>query len=375
VNLGAEPRLSPDQFRGKTVVVVGLRSTAGDIIPDLMPLARKVYSSHRRGAIPFKRYNKGTPNDFQITWRRRQLSFFLQKHFPNFARVASDKAVDFLGKRMFGPLDPAWRLTPFPSVTLNLPGSFELAMPFFKNGQLTSLHGIRRFLGPRSVEFEDGTVLNDIDALVLCTGYDADWTLADTFVSKSSPRDTGSKLGWYQGPEMYRLYMNLFPTAYASSCVCLCYSAYGKSNGFSFADVTSMAVSNVWRGVEQLPTQAAMEAHIDNHQAWVARRWRVEPLCDVSAVKQFEFQTWLHCAAGTGMESLGWGWKGWKFWWEDAKMYRLMNDGVETAHAYRYFETGKRKTWEGAREAILHVNEAVKIFPLKVVDWPPETTE
>lgn len=46
-------------------------------------------------------------------------------------------------------------------------------------------------------------------------------------------------------------------------------------------------------------------------------------------------------------------------------MYNLMNNGVETAHMYRYFETGKRKTWDGARDAILHANETVKMFPIK----------
>jgi len=42
------------------------------------------------------------------------------------------------------------------------------------------------------------------------------------------------------------------------------------------------------------------------------------------------------------------------------------NDGVETAHAYRYFETGKRRTWDGAKAEIIHQNELVKsMFPLK----------
>lgn len=42
-----------------------------------------------------------------------------------------------------------------------------------------------------------------------------------------------------------------------------------------------------------------------------------------------------------------------------------MSDGVETARVYRYFETGKRKTWPGARGAILHMNEVVKrVLPI-----------
>ena len=50
----------------------------------------------------------------------------------------------------------------------------------------------------------------------------------------------------------------------------------------------------------------------------------------------------------------------------------LMNDGVETAHAFRYFETGKRRRWEGAGEAIVKANEAVRKFPIKDEGELPE---
>jgi dimethylaniline monooxygenase (N-oxide forming) len=274
------------------------------------------------------------------------------------AALLADTVVRHLGRRAFGKLDPAWRLEPFPSLALKLPGSWEDVVPLLKSGVVTSLHGIKRFTEPKSIEFGDGTVLDDIDAVICATGYKADFSLAP-FVETSMPTAHG-----YQGEPLRRMYMNLFPPRYADSCVLLCYSAFGKSNGFSFADVTAMAVSNVWRGKERLPTRVEMEQHIDAHHAWVASRWRMEPQIDPSMVRQWEFQSWLHRAAGTGMESLGWGWQGWKFWLKDRKMYNIMNNGVETAHMYRFFETGKRRTWEGAREAILHMNEVVKMFPI-----------
>jgi dimethylaniline monooxygenase (N-oxide forming) len=82
-------------------------------------------------------------------------------------------------------------------------------------------------------------------------------------------------------------------------------------------------------------------------------------------VKTWEYQSFVHEAAGTGMENPGWGWKGWKFWFQDPKMSYMMNNGVETAHALRYFETGKRRAWPGARDAIIHTNPLIKIFPIK----------
>lgn len=339
--------------------MLGLSSTSADVIPDLIPHAAKVYVSHRRGTVPFRRYRNGTPQDLQITWRRRQIGAFMQRHFPRLSRTIADAGIRYLAHKNFPNLDPAWRIEPFPSVTLSLPGSIEFLIPLLEDGKLTSLHGLRRFRGPHSVEFADGTILDDVDAVVMCTGYCANWRTAP-FVETSRPRDPA-----YGGADMYRLWMNLFPPRYADSAVLLCYSAFGKNNGFSFSDVTAMAVSNVWRGVEPLPRRPDMERWIDAHQAWVATRYRLDPTVDASMVKQWEFQGWLHQAAGTGMENLGWGWKGWAFWWRDRTMYNLMNNGLETAHAFRFFETGKRRTWDGAREAIVHANETVKIFPVK----------
>ncbi|KAK7747419.1 hypothetical protein SLS53_001674 [Cytospora paraplurivora] len=351
---------SPEPFKGKKVLVLGLSSTAGDIVPDLVPHAsHPIYLSHRRGALPFRRFRKGVPNDTQVNWRRRQYSHALQRHAPWLARVLADLLTRIMTKIMFPNLRPEWRLTPVPSITLRLPGAFEHIIPSLEDGRVQSVHGLKRFLGPKKVELDDGTVLDDIDAVLLCTGYTADWSVSENFLETSVPTAYGYGKGG--GKPMYRLWMNLFPPCYADSCAILCYSAFGKSNGFSFADVMSMAVSNVFRGAHPQPDLDAMNSWIDNQQGWVASRWKLDHTIDVSMVKQWEFQGWLHDAAGTGMENLSiFGWEGWKFWWRDRKMYNLMNDGVETAHAYKYFETGKRKTWDGAREAILHANEQVK---------------
>lgn len=342
---------------------MGLSNTTNDIAPDLVPHASKLYVSHRRGAIPAARLRKGVPSDLLITWRRRLINQWMMKHVPGFHKFCADMVTKFVGPSFAGvPLDPAWRLEPFPSLVLSLPGLMQDLMPFLVDGQLTSLHGIKRFTGGKSIEFTDGTVLDDVDTVICCTGYEADWSAAP-FVETSTPKGHN-----YSGEPMHRLYMNMFPPKYADSCAMFCYSAFGKNNGFSFSDVTAMALSNIWRGVssDMMPDRENMERWIDQHQEWVASRWALDHTVDPSMVRQWEFQPWQHEAAGTGMENLGWGWKGWRFWFQDRKMYNMMNNGVETAHMFRYFETGKRPTWPGAREAIIHQNELVKkTFPLK----------
>ena len=70
-------------------------------------------------------------------------------------------------------------------------------------------------------------------------------------------------------------------------------------------------------------------------------------------------EKWMNETAGTGLnEYLGWGWKGWKWWWNNRELYGMIMSGVQTPFLYRLFEQvpGKRKAWDGAREAIYKAN-------------------
>ena len=347
--------------------MVGMSSTASDVINNILPHASKVYLSHRRGMYIFPTWRDNTPADLLLSWRRRQTGFLLQRYFPGLARWLGDKALDYLMRKTWKNLDPAWRILPSPSVSISLPGASDTIIPLLQSGKLTSIHGIKRFLGPSTIEFTDGSILEDIHAVICATGYTADLTVAP-FLPVSKPPN-------YSGPDLLRLWHNIFPPKYADSMALLCHSAYGKNNGFSFNDVQSMAVSNIFRHTHPLPSLSTMESDIDKHHAWLVSCWardKTPNSFDPSMVRSWEFQGFLHEAAGTGMENLGWGVKGWAFWFRDPKMSWMMNNGVETAHAFRYFETGKRRTWEGAREAIVRANEAVGRFPIRREEELPE---
>ncbi|KAH7139847.1 dimethylaniline monooxygenase 2 [Dactylonectria estremocensis] len=358
--LHAQQFRRPEDFKGQNVVFVGMSATASDIIPLVVPHAAKVYVSHRRGTWIFGRWRNGLPTDLLINYSRRQMGYVLQNWFPNLSAKLSKMGTK-LFMRQYGDLDPAWRLQEnTPPLSLALSGCMDVILDLLRDGKVTSLHGIDSFPGGKKIRFVDGTVLDDIDAVVLCTGYRADFSIVP-FVQHSAPKADrhGSPYG---GAPIPRLYMNMFPPNYADSMVVLTSSTYGKNNGFSFADVISMAISNIWRGVsaDMIPSPREMDHAIDAHHEWIAGRWMKESTTDVYSVKQWEFQGFLHDAAGTGLENLGWGWRGWWTWLTDPKMSYLMRHGAETAYAFRYFETGKRVTWPGARDAIIHTNELVK---------------
>lgn len=231
-----------------------MSATAGDVAALISKQAGKLYISHRRGAWILSRYRKGLPVDLQITHFRRQVALLLQRLAPNLHSRLTEVGLRFV-MRQYGKIDPSFRIAEdVVPISLSLVICMDSILELFREGKATSMHGIKRFLGGKRVEFTDGTVLENVDAVVCCTGYAADLGISP-FLETSKPKFDGSE-DFYKGPSMPRLYMNIFPPKYHDSIAVLTTSTYGKSNGFSFADVVSMAISNIWRGVSQLPPRA-----------------------------------------------------------------------------------------------------------------------
>lgn len=227
-----------------------------------------------------------------------------------------------------------------------------------RQGKIRSVRGIRRFTGPRSVELDDGSVLEDIDAVIACTGYRPDFSLLPDLTFTRFADDL---------PDLPNLYQNMFPPAYADSLACLNYGIVTESAA-PIRELQAMAVAQVWAGRSPLPSREAMERQIDDYQRWLVGRMRVAPATYFGKGRMHPWMEFLHRTAGTGMyEHMGWGWRGWWFWLRDRPLCGMMGWGVYSPHMYRLFETGKRSAWAGAREAIIRVNEErERAFPRKM---------
>jgi dimethylaniline monooxygenase (N-oxide forming) len=166
---------------------------------------------------------------------------WLGRYFPRLARWALDAGLKWYIRKSWGELDPQWRILPAPSSAISLPGASDVIIPLLREGRGTSVQGIKRFIGPSTLELTDGSILDNIDAFICATGYSSDMSVASSFLTRRRPAG-------YDGPPLANLYMNIFPPAYADSMAILCYCSYCITNGFSFNDVMSLAVSNVFRG-------------------------------------------------------------------------------------------------------------------------------
>ena len=304
----------------------------------------------------FPRMVDGERFDKFANWKMTRWGFVVAKHFPAVHRWVFDKFFSWIVKKSWGTLDPQWRLdrTPFYATTISGMVVNDDLIPALLAGRVTSTVGVKQVLGPRSVELDDGTILQDVDAIIACTGYRNTLRVLDGIITYSKPRP--------ELPFIPDLYHGIFALGFEDSIACLNY-AIVMDTAATCREISAMAVAQVWAGKSSLPPRADMELQIQRDNLWFVERCLETELPIYEGVREpSEWLRFVNDMAGTGVyEYLGWTWKGIRFWLSEPSMYKLMAWGVNSPHMYRVFETGKRMAWPGAREAIRDINRLSEI--------------
>ncbi|CAK7228988.1 hypothetical protein SCUCBS95973_007065 [Sporothrix curviconia] len=365
---------NPQDFAGKSVVVVGIGSTAGDTAVSLIGHALKVYLSHRSGAYILPRLANGRSLDHGLTYNRMNIQKLLQHVAPVMAANMFVSFAKRLQNAAFPSImqHPEWRLWPAPPLHQTFPTITDDLVPALESGDIVSVPGIRRIVGPHAVELgpagdgEASQTLEDVDAIVFCTGYINDLGMSLLEPRVNPARNTNPEwlaLPGSRGKPLARLYRNVFSLDYPDSLAFMGAAAF-PTPAFQLYDIASMAVAQIW-GVEPhntstLPSVAEMSRDVDEKHEWLlgfARQGPVYP----QLTRQFEWLSWADAAAGTNVEAnLGWGLQGWKFYLGNRRLYKLLTAGVYSPHLYRIFDSDKRKKWPGAREAIEDMNRQLE---------------
>jgi dimethylaniline monooxygenase (N-oxide forming) len=258
----------PAQYKGKNVVVLGMGNTAVDTATILIGHAKTIYLAHRNGCVLLPRIlNNGTSLDHGASYRTFAIRDYLELLFPKLAANFIDNWVRQIQDKHFD-LKPEWRVnTPTPSLSKQNPTVSDTLYPALKDGSVISTHSIKKFTGSNSLELDDGTVLSDIDSVVLCTGYRLD-------LSYLGPIDPCDMTPDTDGPHQYdyncpRLYRNLLSHSHPDS-LAFVGLALLFFPAFTMADLTSQALAQLWKHPEQLPSQTEMQDHYAKHRAWRA---------------------------------------------------------------------------------------------------------
>jgi dimethylaniline monooxygenase (N-oxide forming) / hypotaurine monooxygenase len=257
-----------------------------------------------------------------------------------------------------------------PTVTSRVPFFSDYLPYYLRDGDIEDVCGVEEITGARSVRLTDGTVVDDLDAIILCTGYNYDVSLID---GKGDPCDPTCAPDGFErikaapfakpGKKFPRLFRGFVSEQYPESLAVLGHLIIMRPP-FVLYDLTTMALAGLWSGSQPLPMASEMRQDIDKHYDFVVTSLQSAPMPHWGfRIDARETYRWLNQTAGTGLVEKvgGWGWEGWKFWWNDRKLYSLLMDGVDTPAVYRLFDVGRgRKAWAGARAQIEKTNREVE---------------
>ncbi|CAG8212709.1 unnamed protein product [Penicillium salamii] len=367
----------PEEWAGKRVLVVGFGNTAADVACELAGTAEKVYLSHRNGSIvvgqseitvhifgflgtatdhkpQLPRWVDNKPVDHIRTYRKGVFLDQLSRYAPGIWTKLMNKVILGLRDKLYD-LKPEWGFDPAPSVNQARPIISDYLVDLLSREQINSKPPIQQITSAQQVEFTDGTTA-DVDAIIWCTGYTVDYSI----LGKSDPTIyQESRIRSANGRKIPRLYQNLLSLEHPESLAFMGNLSF-MNPAFLMFDLATMALGQVWSGRSPLPPQEEMIKAVDKQHQWIAElaaKGAVTP----GLVKGADWLDWVEETAGLGMkENLGYGMQGWWFWMSNRSLCKVLMDGLLLPFHYRLFD-GKRKKWDGAEEAILKVNEELRV--------------
>lgn len=158
-------------YKNKKAIVVGVGNSGIDAAVDLSHVTSPVYLSTRRGAWVQRNIgHKGVPGDFVTTTRWNS---YLESILPqSWTDSANERRVNQTFDHMLYSVKPKHRISgQHPSMNDDLP--LRLA-----SGSVKMKPNIKRFTESH-VEFEDGSIVTNVDVVVLATGYDYGYPFID----------------------------------------------------------------------------------------------------------------------------------------------------------------------------------------------------
>ncbi|KAH7012693.1 flavin-binding monooxygenase-like-domain-containing protein [Microdochium trichocladiopsis] len=334
----------PSKYEGKRVIVVGVGATGVDIASFIVKAkAKQVFLSHRAQMLLLPRMVSGKAFDHSMSRRMGTIMRCLMAWIPG-------PIMKFIATPMIAARKAAYPwLNDHPS--FNAPRKIDCLpyrVPMFsddladniRQGTVQTTQGIAEITGPRSVRMTDGTELDDIDAIVVCSGYTYDLSFLQGPGNPCDPALAPDGFRAHRAAKYYdpdypfaRLYHGILSEQYPDSLAIIGHMLIMKPP-FVVADLEAMAIASL-----QYDFIVKMCANGPIHYPGFC-----------FSLEQATYN-WLNTVGGTGAMVAG------------CKFYNLLMDGIDCPATYRLFDTPYgRKSWKGAKQAILDANEEVRVM-------------
>uniref|UniRef100_A0AAR2ITE0 Flavin-containing monooxygenase n=1 Tax=Pygocentrus nattereri TaxID=42514 RepID=A0AAR2ITE0_PYGNA len=310
---------TPEEWRNKRVVVIGIGNSGGDIAVELSRMTKQVFLSTRRGSWILNRVG---PNGVPIDMFFNRASQMMRHILP--LSVISSLGEKRLNQRfnhaLFG-LQPKHRLTSqHPMVNDELPNRIL-------SGTVLVKPNVCEFRGS-SVIFEDGTVEDNIDLVVFATGY----TFSFPFLPDHVISVTGNKTS---------LYKHIFPPGLERSTLAVIGLIQPLGAIMPISEMQARWATRVFKGLLKLPSMKTMLKDIKAKEETMAKRYVASQRHTIQ-VDYLPYMDELAMQVGVRPNLL------WLFLTDPILGWRVMF-GPTTPYQYRLHGPGR---WERARQAI-----------------------
>uniref|UniRef100_A0A671V1L4 Flavin-containing monooxygenase n=1 Tax=Sparus aurata TaxID=8175 RepID=A0A671V1L4_SPAAU len=313
---------SPEEWRNKKAIVVGIGNSGADIAVELSRVTKQVclYLSTRRGSWILDRLGySGFPLDLFFN----RVLTFLQSVLP-FGVVCglAERKLNQRFDHALYNLKPKHRLfNQHPTLNDELPNRIL-------SGTVQVKPNIRSFQGS-SVEFDDGSVVEDVDLVVFATGYRFSFPfLASQVVSVSENKAS--------------LYKYVFPPELDRPTLAIIGLVQPLGSIMPVSELQARWATRVFKGCIKLPSMAAMQKDVQFKQKEMAKRYVTSPRHTI----QIDFVSYMdEIAKLVGVRP--------NILWlllTDPKLGLNVMLGPCTPCQFRLGGPGK---WAGARQAIL----------------------
>ncbi|KAF3691143.1 Dimethylaniline monooxygenase [N-oxide-forming] 5 [Channa argus] len=311
---------TPEEWRNKKAVVIGVGNSGGDIAVELSRVTKQVYLSTRRGTWVLNRVGEnGMPLDLLYN----RVVNFVRTILPfGFFCSLGERQLNQRFDHSLYNLKPKHRLlSQHPTVNDELPNRIL-------SGTIQVKPNIRRFQGS-SVEFDDGSVVEDVALVVFATGY----RFSFPFLASHAVSVSENKVS---------LYKYVFPPELDRPTLAIIGLVQPLGAIMPISEMQARWATRVFKGCIKLPSVPAMLKEIQCKQETMAKRYVTSQRHTI----QVDYITYMDEVA----ELLGVKPRIQGMLLTDPRLALNVMFGPCTPYQYRLRGPGK---WAGARQAIL----------------------
>ncbi|XP_060083828.1 flavin-containing monooxygenase 5-like [Ylistrum balloti] len=322
---------SPLHYENKRVVVVGIGNSGGDVAVELSRVASQVYLSTRRGAWVLNRVGtNGLPIDFThsrlVVWANNLCPLWIK------APIARYRLNSRFDHAAYGLKPKHSFFGQHPTVNDDLPNRIA-------SGSIIIKTDVKRFTAT-GVGFTDETFADNIDLIVLATGYVIGFPFMNTSVLNVRQNNV-------------ELYKYMFPPNLKKKTLCVIGCVQPLGALMPVSELQCRLATRIFKGHVQLSSSKAMRDDIRRKRDDMSKIY-VKSLRHTIQVDWIPYMDELATLVGCKPNLLYLSIK-------DPKLAWNCLVGPCTPYQFRLHGPGK---WEGARDAILTVKERT-LYPLK----------